>query len=334
MRQLKITKKITSRDNSLDTYLQEIKECSVLIAPEKEVELAVRIKAGDERALGKMIQANLRFVVSVAKQYQNQGLSLPDLINEGNIGLITAAKRFDETRGFKFISYAVWWIRQSILQALAQQARIVRLPLNKISLINQVGRQKEKFFQEKSRYPDNWELADLLEKDEDEISSIEGMGERALSLDKKFSDEEDSGNLLSVIEDKESLSPESNLLRKESLVVNLKTVLDTVFCCNGDCYKIFFRYFGINPVKKQNIKQIMSDFNLEEREVKSIIARVRSAYILCRCYGVLGQQEQCLEDIAFDLNLTKERVKQIKVRALKKLQYSKVALKGLKQFCA
>src|ERR1700743_1417386 len=187
MRQLKITKSITNRESqSLEKYLQEIGKVE-LITPEEEVKLAIRIKQGDQKALDKLTKANLRFVVSVAKQYQNQGLSLPDLINEGNLGLIKAAQRFDETRGFKFISYAVWWIRQSILQALAEQSRIVRLPLNKVGTINRINKTLSRLEQDLEREPSAEELAELLELDIEEVSSTLGIAVRHVSMDHPFS---------------------------------------------------------------------------------------------------------------------------------------------------
>src|SRR6188508_435948 len=192
MRQLKITKSITNRESqSLDKYLQEIGK-EGLINAEMEVELARRIKQGDNSALEKLVKANLRFVVSVAKQYQNQGLSLPDLINEGNLGLIKAAQRFDETRGFKFISYAVWWIRQSILQALAEQSRIVRLPLNKVGLTNRIQKAYSQLEQEYEREPSPEELAEILELDTDEVSATLGIAARHVSMDTPLSEGEES----------------------------------------------------------------------------------------------------------------------------------------------
>src|SRR5210317_99197 len=198
MRQLKITKQVTNRETaSLDKYLQEIGKVD-LITAEEEVELAQRIKAGDQIALEKLTKANLRFVVSVAKQYQNQGLTLPDLINEGNLGLIKAAQRFDETRGFKFISYAVWWIRQSILQALAEQSRIVRLPLNKIGSINKINKTYAELEQEFEREPSTEEIAKMLEISVEEIETTLGVAARHVSMDAPFVDGEDS-NLYDVL---------------------------------------------------------------------------------------------------------------------------------------
>src|ERR1700709_1619184 len=192
MRQLKITKSITNRESqSLEKYLQEIGKVE-LISPEEEVKLALRIKQGDQKALDKLTKANLRFVVSVAKQYQNQGLTLPDLINEGNLGLIKAAQRFDETRGFKFISYAVWWIRQSILQALAEQSRIVRLPLNKVGLTNRISKAYQMLEQEFEREPTTEELAELLQITAEEVATTLQMGTRHVSVDCPLGDGEDN----------------------------------------------------------------------------------------------------------------------------------------------
>src|SRR6478736_3391364 len=203
MRQLKITKQVTNRETaSLDKYLQEIGKVDLITADE-EVELAQRIKAGDQRALEKLTKANLRFVVSVAKQYQNQGLTLPDLINEGNLGLIKAAQRFDETRGFKFISYGVWWIRQSIMQALAEQSRIVRLPLNKVGLTNRISRAYSQLEQEYEREPSTEELAELLDIGTEEVETTLGVAARHVSVDAPFVDSEDN-TLLDVLENPNS----------------------------------------------------------------------------------------------------------------------------------
>src|SRR6187200_3153354 len=216
MRQLKISKQITNRESqSLDKYLQEIGKVDLLTADE-EVELAKRIKEGDQIALEKLTKANLRFVVSVAKQYQNQGLSLGDLINEGNLGLIKAAQRFDETRGFKFISYAVWWIRQSILQALAEQSRIVRLPLNKVGLTNRIQKAFSQLEQEFEREPSPEELAELLGLATDEVSAKLGIGARHISMDTPLSEGEDS-TLVDVMENKNADRAETNMEHNESL---------------------------------------------------------------------------------------------------------------------
>ena len=233
MRQLKIIKQVTNRETaSLDKYLQEIGRVD-LITAEEEVELAQRIKAGDKAALEKLTKANLRFVVSVSKQYQNQGLSLPDLINEGNLGLIKAAQRFDETRGFKFISYAVWWIRQSILQALAEQSRIVRLPLNKIGSINKINKAYSTLEQRFERPPSAQELADLLEIPVEEVKqSLQNSG-RHLSMDAPLKDgDESSSNMYDVLQSSESPSPEKDLmhesLRKEieAILFDLQSTID------------------------------------------------------------------------------------------------------------
>src|SRR4051812_25532675 len=216
MRQLKITKSITNRESqSLEKYLQEIGKVE-LISPDEEVQLAGRIKQGDQAALDKLTKANLRFVVSVAKQYQNQGLSLPDLINEGNLGLIKAAQRFDETRGFKFISYAVWWIRQSILQALAEQSRIVRLPLNKVGLTNRIQKAFSQLEQEFEREPSAEELADLLDLETEEITATLGINTRHISMDSPLSEGEDN-TLVDVMENPNAERAETNLEHVQSL---------------------------------------------------------------------------------------------------------------------
>src|SRR5512138_1122033 len=226
MRQLKITKSITNRESqSLEKYLQEIGKVE-LISPEEEVRLARLIKQGDQKALDKLTKANLRFVVSVAKQYQNQGLSLPDLINEGNLGLIKAAQRFDETRGFKFISYAVWWIRQSILQALAEQSRIVRLPLNKIGSINKINKAYAKLEQQHEREPDSDEIAHLLEISENEVKeSLKNSG-RHVSMDAPLIQDEDN-TMYDVLKGEESTTPENGLLY-ESLKKEIERAVSTL----------------------------------------------------------------------------------------------------------
>src|SRR5687767_3729006 len=216
MRQLKITKSITNRESqSLEKYLQEIGKVE-LISPEEEVRLATLIKQGDQKALDRLTKANLRFVVSVAKQYQNQGLSLPDLINEGNLGLIKSAQRFDETRGFKFISYAVWWIRQSILQALAEQARIVRLPLNKVGLTNRIQKAFSQLEQEFEREPSAEELAELLGMDLEEVTASLGISARHVSMDSPMSEGEDN-TLIDVLENHNAELADANIEHKESL---------------------------------------------------------------------------------------------------------------------
>jgi len=220
MRQLKITKQVTNRDTpSLDKYLQEIGRVD-LISPEDEVVLARKIKLGDKEALGKLVQANLRFVVSVAKQYQNQGMTLPDLINEGNLGLMKAAQRFDETRGFKFISYAVWWIRQAILQALAEQARIVRLPVNKIGSINRINRAFSRLEQEYEREPSSQEIADMLEMIPEDVKEGLRTNGRTVSMDAPISAEEDN-TMYDVIQSNDAPSPDKNLIN-ESLAFEIE----------------------------------------------------------------------------------------------------------------
>src|SRR5436189_5701656 len=216
MRQLKITKQVTNRETaSLDKYLQEIGKVDLITADE-EVELAQKIKAGDQIALEKLTKANLRFVVSVAKQYQNQGLSLGDLINEGNLGLIKAAQRFDETRGFKFISYAVWWIRQSILQALAEQSRIVRLPLNKVGLTNRIQKAYSLLEQQYEREPSAEELAEVLEMDIEEVSATLGINARHVSMDSPLSEGEEN-TLIDVLENTNAEKTDGELVHNESL---------------------------------------------------------------------------------------------------------------------
>src|SRR6188508_3337137 len=227
MRQLKITKQVTNRETaSLDKYLQEIGKVDLITADE-EVELAQRIKAGDQRALEKLTKANLRFVVSVAKQYQNQGLTLPDLINEGNLGLIKAAQRFDETRGFKFISYAVWWIRQSVLQALAEQSRIVRLPLNKVGLTNRIQKAFSLLEQQFEREPSAEELAEMLDMDLEEVSATLGISARHVSVDTPMSEGEDN-TLLDVLENPNAEKTDGDLDHRESLKTEIDRSLKTL----------------------------------------------------------------------------------------------------------
>ena len=226
MRQLKITKSITNReDKSLDKYLQDISK-EEMITAEEEVELAQKIKAGDQRALDKLVRANLRFVVSVSKQYQNQGLTLPDLINEGNLGLIKAASRFDETRGFKFISYAVWWIRQSILQALADQARIVRLPLNQVGSLNKINRTFSALEQEFERAPSASEIADSLEMDSGRVADTMKVSGRHVSVDAPFRDGEDNTMLDTMTS--EGAAKTDSILMQESLVTEIERSLTTL----------------------------------------------------------------------------------------------------------
>jgi RNA polymerase primary sigma factor len=265
MRQLKITKQVTNREtDSLDKYLQEIGKVD-LITAEEEVELAQRIRAGDNRALEKLTKANLRFVVSVSKQYQNQGLTLPDLINEGNLGLIKAAKRFDETRGFKFISYAVWWIRQSILQALAEQSRIVRLPLNKIGSINKINKMYAYLEQSNQRPPTPEEIAQELEMTISEVKeSLKNSG-RHLSMDAPLVDGEDS-NLYDVLKFGESPNPEKDLL-VESLQTEIDRALETLTPREADVIRL---YFGLGQQQPLTLEEIGETFELTRERVRQI----------------------------------------------------------------
>jgi RNA polymerase primary sigma factor len=267
MRQLKITKQITNRETaSLEKYLHEISR-EGLITAEEEVELAKKIKAGDDAALDKMVRANLRFVVSVSKQYQNQGLSLPDLINEGNLGLIKAAQRFDETRGFKFISYAVWWIRQSILQALAEQARIVRLPLNKIGSINKVNKVFSKLEQSFEREPTHDEIADSLGVlPEDVKDSIRNTGKH-ISMDAPLlSSEDDAGNMYDVLTSEDSPKPDGSLL-SESLRKEIERALGTLSSREGDVLRL---YFGLHGGPSMTLEEIGERFALTRERVRQI----------------------------------------------------------------
>jgi len=277
MRQLKITKSITNRESqSLEKYLQEIGKVD-LITPEEEVQLAIRIKQGDQRALEKLTKANLRFVVSVAKQYQNQGLSLSDLINEGNLGLIKAAQRFDETRGFKFISYAVWWIRQSILQALAEQSRIVRLPLNKVGLSNKISKAYSQLEQEFEREPSTEELAELLEIGTEEVETTLGVAARHVSVDAPFVDSEDN-TLLDVLENPNSDSADSELEHHDSLRCEIERSLSTLTDRQRDVIKL---YFGIGVEHPMSLEDIGERFSLTRERVRQIkdkaITKLRTA---------------------------------------------------------
>jgi len=264
MRQLKITKSITNRESaSLDKYLQEIGK-EELISVEEEVELAQRIKKGDREALEKLTRANLRFVVSVAKQYQNQGLSLPDLINEGNLGLIKAAEKFDETRGFKFISYAVWWIRQSILQALAEQSRIVRLPLNQVGSLNKINKAFSKFEQKFERTPSTEELADALELPREKVSDTLKVSGRHVSVDAPFVEGEDN-SLLDVLPNNDSPNADKNLMN-ESLTREIERALATLTEREKDIIKLFF---GIG-VQEMTLEEIGEKFGLTRERVRQI----------------------------------------------------------------
>ncbi|HEA30731.1 MAG TPA: sigma-70 family RNA polymerase sigma factor [Leeuwenhoekiella sp.] len=265
MRQLKITKQVTNRETaSLDKYLQEIGKVDLITADE-EVELAQRIKAGDGLALEKLTKANLRFVVSVAKQYQNQGLTLPDLINEGNLGLIKAAQRFDETRGFKFISYAVWWIRQSILQALAEQSRIVRLPLNKIGSINKINKTYAFLEQANERPPSPEEIAKELDLSINEVKeSLKNSG-RHVSMDASLVQGEDS-NLYDVLRSNESPNPDQELLH-ESLRVEIERALETLTPREADVIRL---YFGLGEQQPMTLEEIGETFDLTRERVRQI----------------------------------------------------------------
>jgi len=266
MRQLKITKSITNRESqSLEKYLQEIGKVD-LLTPEEEVELAKSIKQGDQMALEKLTKANLRFVVSVAKQYQNQGLSLSDLINEGNLGLIKAAQRFDETRGFKFISYAVWWIRQSILQALAEQSRIVRLPLNKVGSLNKINKAFSELEQEYEREPSADELADLLEIPTEEVQTTLGVAARHVSMDAPFVEGEDN-SLLDVLENGGTPGTDSALEYKESLRREIDRSLSTLTDRQCDVIKL---YFGIGVEHPMSLEDIGEKFGLTRERVRQI----------------------------------------------------------------
>ena len=273
---MKITKQFTNRESlSLDKYLQEIGKVPLLTF-EDEIELAVKIRRGDQTALETLTKANLRFVVSVAKQYQNQGLSLGDLINEGNLGLIKAAKRFDETRGFKFISYAVWWIRQSILQALAEQSRIVRLPLNRVGALNKIGKAYSNLEQEFEREPNATELAQELEMDVDEVTDTLKISGRHVSMDAPFAQGEEN-RLLDVIESEEIPNPD-HVLMKESLKAEIERALRSLSEREAEVIKL---YFGLNKDHSLTLEEIGEKFNLTRERVRQIkekaIRRLRHA---------------------------------------------------------
>jgi RNA polymerase primary sigma factor len=273
---VKITKQYTNRENqSLDKYLQEIGKVD-LLTPDEEIDLAQRIKKGDQKALEKLTKANLRFVVSVAKQYQNQGLSLGDLINEGNLGLIKAAKRFDETRGFKFISYAVWWIRQSILQALAEQSRIVRLPLNRVGALNKIGKAFSTLEQEFEREPSASELAEELDMSLFEVADTLKISGRHLSMDAPFSQGEDN-RLLDVIQDERQPAPDS-MLMEESLREEVQRALATLSEREAEVIRL---YFGLQREHSLTLEEIGEKFSLTRERVRQIkekaIRRLRHA---------------------------------------------------------
>ena len=265
MRQLKISKQVTNRDTpSLDKYLQEIGRVE-LISPEEEVILARRIKLGDTEALRKLVKANLRFVVSVAKQYQNQGMSLPDLINEGNLGLMKAAQRFDETRGFKFISYAVWWIRQAILQALAEQARIVRLPVNKIGSINRINRTFARLEQEFEREPSSAEIAEILDMIPEEVKEALKTNGRTVSMDAPISSEEDN-SMYDILQSADTPSPDKNLIN-ESLAYEIERALSTLSLRESKVLKL---YFGLGMKHPFTLEEIGEELCLTRERVRQI----------------------------------------------------------------
>jgi len=265
MRQLKISKQITNRESqSLDKYLQEIGKVD-LLTPDEEVELAKRIREGDQFALEKLTKANLRFVVSVAKQYQNQGLSLGDLINEGNLGLIKAAQRFDETRGFKFISYAVWWIRQSILQALAEQSRIVRLPLNRVGSLNKISKTFSDLEQKFEREPSPEELAEVLELSTTEVVDTLKISGRHVSMDAPFVQGEEN-SLLDVLENDSEETPDSGLIN-DSLRKEVQRALSTLTQREAD---VVIYYFGLNGSHPMTLEEIGEEFNLTRERVRQI----------------------------------------------------------------
>jgi RNA polymerase primary sigma factor len=273
---LKITKQFTNRESqSLDKYLQEIGKVE-LLSLEDEIQLAIKIRKGDRSAFEQLTKANLRFVVSVAKQYQNQGLSLGDLINEGNLGLIKAATRFDETRGFKFISYAVWWIRQSILQALAEQSRIVRLPLNRVGALNKIGKTYNSLEQEYEREPNSSELAKELQMDVDEVVEALKISGRHISMDAPFTQGEEN-RLLDVIENEKHPAPD-HLLMSESLKAEIDRILSTLSDREAEVIKF---YFGLNKEHSLTLEEIGERFNLTRERVRQIkekaIRRLRHA---------------------------------------------------------
>lgn len=265
MRQLKITKQVTNRDTrSLEKYFQEISKIDLITADE-EVELAQRIKKGDRRALDKLVKANLRFVVSVAKQYQNQGLKLSDLINEGNLGLVKAAKRFDETRGFKFISYAVWWIRQAILQALAEQSRIVRLPLNKIGSISKINKAYARLEQQQEREPNYEEIAKELDMSITNVENCMKSSGRSISMDAPLK-EQDDFSLYNVLEAKESVKPDSNMIN-QSLKHEINRALNSLTHKESIVLQM---YYGINRKTSSSLSEIGETINLSRERVRQV----------------------------------------------------------------
>lgn len=266
MRQLKITKSITNRESaSLEKYLQEIGH-EELLTTEEEVELAQRIRKGDKKALERLTKANLRFVVSVAKQYQNQGLSLPDLINEGNVGLIKAAEKFDETRGFKFISYAVWWIRQSILQAIAEQSRIVRLPLNQVGSVNKISKELNKFEQEHERKPSVDEIAERVDLPEDKIADALKANSRHVSMDAPIADGEDY-SMIDFLSNNDASDNTDKQLAAESLKAEIKRIMTLL---TEREQKVVTAYFGIDGSPELTLDEIGTKYNLTRERVRQI----------------------------------------------------------------
>ena len=353
MRQLKITKSITNRESaSLDKYLQEIGR-EELITVEEEVELAQRIRKGDQAALEKLTRANLRFVVSVAKQYQNQGLSLPDLINEGNLGLIKAAEKFDETRGFKFISYAVWWIRQSILQALAEQSRIVRLPLNQVGSLNKINKALQRFEQENERMPSSEELFEMIDVPKDKIADTLRVSGRHVSVDAPFVEGEDN-SLLDVLVNNDSPSADRGLVNESLNKINkalskfeqenermpsseeLSEMIDVPKDKIADTLRVSGRHVSVdapfvegednslldvlvnNDSPSADRGLVNESLNKEiERALSTLATRERE--IIKSFFGI-GCQEMTLEEIGERFGLTRERVRQIKEKAIRKLK--------------
>jgi RNA polymerase primary sigma factor len=278
LRQLKISSKITNRESlALDKYLSEIAKLEML-TPEQEVDLAQRVRSGDEAALEKLTKANLRFVVSVAKQYQNQGLSLSDLINEGNLGLMKAAKRFDETKGFKFISYAVWWIRQSILQAIVEYSRLVRIPLNKINSYNRINDAYLNFLQEFEREPSHEELAEILNLPLLDITSVLTTGAKHLSMDAPIGDEEDGSSLIELLVEENNISPDNDLMI-ESLKKEIHSGMSAL---SPRELEILSCFFGINGKREFSLEEISDRFDLSRERVRQIkeraLRRLRKTY--------------------------------------------------------
>tara|TARA_R110002072_G_scaffold118631_1_gene250735 strand:- start:145288 stop:146154 length:867 start_codon:yes stop_codon:yes gene_type:complete len=266
MRQLKITKQVTNRETkSLNSYLQDVSKIDMITA-EEEVELAQRIREGDQAALNKLTRSNLRFVISVAKQYQNQGLTLSDLINEGNVGLVKAAKRFDETRGFKFISYAVWWIRQSILQAIAEHSRVVRLPLNKIGDINKIRKASIHLEQQHQRMPSAAEIAKELDMSISSVKQSMKNSSRSLSMDAPFQEGENDNNLYDVLSSGESPKPDNTLIH-ESLKIEIDRALDTLSPREADVVKL---NFGLGGQPSMTLQEIGDTFDLSRERVRQI----------------------------------------------------------------